>query len=120
MTELDDRLLPRVAALLSRRGKTMAYTQITRTRDSGTGETTTVEVTHSVLGTPPAKYSIGWRSGDGVKLGDVRTSLAGQGLLFTPNAGDTVAFDGTTWRIITVHPVYSGESTVLWTLQLRR
>jgi hypothetical protein len=98
----------------------MTYVAVSTTRDDLTGEVIKTEVVYTVKGTPPANYSLAWRSGDGVQAGDMRSSLAGKGLLFTPAIGDRVEFDSTVWRIVTVSPVFSGESTVLWTLQLRR
>lgn len=121
MTKLDDKLRPKVKALLARLGKLVTYTAIVRTRDATSGDTLSVETVHSsILATPPTRYMRRLADGDAVKRGDVRISFAALDLPFTPASNDQVEFDSTTWRVVSVTPVYSGELEVLWTLQLRR
>lgn len=121
MTRLDDKLRLTAKSQISKFGKSVTYTSVTRTRNDTTGETEETSTVHSeILATPPASYAISLQDGSGIQQGDVRMSFAALDLPFTPTTKDRVTFDTLVWRVIRITPIYSGELQALWTLQLRQ
>lgn len=122
-TTLDSRLVPTTLRLVKRLGKQATFdTYATETYDPTTGSMTRSGLTrHVVKVTPPSEYEDQFVDGDLIREQDVRIFLPGKDLTFQPQRGGIVTLDleGTSWKIVAVHPIYSGEQVVLWELQLR-
>jgi len=122
MTALDDRLLPKVLAIVEKFGIDAVFDEPgTKTYDPTTGETTeSGNTNHTEKVTPPEGYPDNYMGGDVVKQGDVQIYLPAFGLGFTPVVSLDVAVGGKDYHLVGVDPVYSGEEIALYRLQLRR
>ncbi len=121
MTILDDELLPTAKSLLDELGKAVTLVEDTRVYDPDTGSVViTPGASHTVKCTPPFPYNQHEIDGDAIRAEDARVFLAGQDIPVTPSVEMRVVIDGDTFAIRTVVPIYSGESVVLYGLQLRR
>jgi hypothetical protein len=122
-TPLDTKLLPVVKSLLDTYGATVSYTRNTATAsnyDPATGSVTTSETVVSVKILPPETYALFYEGTSGVRAGDLRTGVAASGLGFVPVRDDRLVFNGDTFTVVRVEPVASGDSIVLYLLQLRK
>ena len=122
MTVLDDRLIPRILAIVQRLGKLVVFTvAATESYNPDTGEATrATAASYSLKVTPPEVYEEGLIDGENIRRGDMRVWLPASGLAFTPSPTVTVTIDGATWAVVDVAPVYTGEQVALYGLQLRK
>lgn len=121
MTQLDDRLRPRIAALITKYGVQVSYTARTPgyTPSTSTGAPT-ASTTKNLFVTPPDRYSLFFTDGVQVQRGDCRVFLADYNLGFTPHEGDKIAnLNGREWTVIDPKRHATGEHAGLWELQLR-
>ena len=129
--QLDAILRPVAERLIETFGGPLQYIRTTETFDASTGKTSQSETTVSVIGTPPEPLSKRLASGesyravlgevfDTVEAGDLITTVKGLNLGFVPQLGDKVVFNGTTWQIVRIDPLYSGALPAAYTLQIRQ
>jgi hypothetical protein len=118
--KLDGVMVPLAKNLIADFGGPVPYTQVTETFDISTGKTTKTEVVSSQSVTPPEPYKTGRIDGDVIRMGDMKTLIADSGLGFVPSMGDNLLYSGVEWQIVAVDPVYSGQLTAMYELQLRR
>jgi hypothetical protein len=119
-TALDVRARASALRLLNKYGKTISYTHNgpasynTATSRSTPGSTTTV----SVKGYPtsPTEHDIKM----GVLQDETVLLIAAAALSFEPTPLDAVTFDGKTWTVRPVSPIYSGEQVALWYVAIKR
>lgn len=86
----------------------------------GTGKTTPNWTAYAVTVAPPMEYEQRYLVGDLIQAGDARTSIAAQGLTFTPRRGDKVLIGGVTWRVISLQTHQLAAVVVAYEAQLRR
>lgn len=122
MTDLDDKLIPRVKTIIEDLGKELTFTESTGgTYNPATGEVTgETNTDYAVKCSPPDQYEARFVNNDTIKVGDVRTFLPSQNLSFTPVRGMKVVFDSLSWKVLELRPIYSGDSIVVYELQLRQ
>ena len=122
MTALDDKLVPKALTMITNFGKNATFKVIAGADyDPLTGEVSqdgTSNIVRKII--PPMTYERKFIDGEIVQDGDLMTGIAASGLTFTPTDGMTVSFDNTSWKIVNVQPVYSGELIALYELQLRQ
>jgi len=123
MTELDQDFVPLATELIDEMGKTVVFkTYPDAAYDEVEGETDlgdVVSYTKKII--PPFNYDQKYIDGEVIKVGDMQTGIAGQGLEFTPEPGLVeVIIDEQTWNIVNMMPLYSGEQIALFLLQLRK
>lgn len=121
MTALDDKLVPKVLAIVAKYGKDVVFTTVAAKEFSPTTrvgiETGKKQFTKKV--TPPEYYSTRQLS-DTVLVDDLRVFLPASGLEFTLAVAMMVEFDDMKFRVVRAGPVYSGTLIAVWELQLRR
>jgi hypothetical protein len=123
LTALDAKLLPKTLALVAKYGKQMSFAVPASgyTFDSSTGVGTPGAITTYVeTCTPPDKYKDSFVNGDTIQEGDVWIILPAMNLAFTPMKTQQVTFDGNTWVIVQLDPLYSGDSVCAYELRLRK
>lgn len=122
-TKLDKKFVPLALKLLNKHGAVATvsiksgdtFNPSTNKRAAGTS------TPHSVKIVPPFPYKDVLIDGDNIKRGDMQTYFAASGLGFDPlTARYTLDFKGTTWKVETTQPFYSGEQIALYGVQLRR
>jgi len=120
MTTLDDKLIPKVYALINSYGKTASYEVYAgESYDETTGKTTMGSKTaYSVKITPPEQEKT-IVQGDTLPSGDCFCFMSAYGLSFSPAAGHRLVIYSKTWRVLSVFPIYTGESIALYKLLLR-
>ena len=119
-TSLDVKLVPRVVSLLNKLGKTItltrelagAYDPLTLTTTPTGTQVQTVKIT------PPEAYSDFYVNNTTIQAGDFRCFMSTD-LTWVPKQNDIAEFDGLTFRIIKIQPVFSGDNIVLYGMQLR-
>lgn len=119
-TVLDTKLRPKVVALLAKYGKDVTFTAKPGSYSHTTGAASAGASLGTVRCTPPAGYAQRYVDGDVIRQGDVQLYLAGQGLTFTPEPGQRVTFDSTTYTVVAARPIYSGDLVAAWEVQARR
>ena len=122
-TSLDTKLVPVVKGLLDRFGATVEYTQNTATAsdyDPSTGMVSESSTVRTVKIIPPERYSLFLEGANAVRVGDLRTGIAADGLGFTPETDDTLVYNGDKFTVVRVEPVATGDSIALYNLQLRK
>lgn len=124
MTDLDDRMLPRVLALIARNGISATYRQ---TADEGfnvtTGEIDLGEdggiTSYTVTVSPLTPVDLRYTPGGSIIEGTCQTYIAGSGLLFIPYQNDELqTSDGEVWKVVDVQRLSSGDSVAAWGLTL--
>lgn len=119
-TTLDTTIRPKVVALLALYGTAVAFTDKPGSYSRATGAASAGASLGSVQATPPEGYESRYVDGDVVKAGDSRIYIAGQGLTFTPAAGQKFAVGGITYHVVSAKPIYSGDQVAAWEVQGRR
>lgn len=119
-TSLDNRFRPLAHNLIAKYGKDVTFTKTTAgTYDPVTGTTTGSTTTDtSVKVTPPSAFDIKEVNGTSIQTGDVKVSTAA--VDYVPDINQSVTFDGNTYNIISVSPVYSGDLVAKYDCQLRK
>jgi hypothetical protein len=120
MTELDDDLVPDVAELHSELGTDFIFNvpaSATHTAATGAVALGTI-TTYTVKGSPPTRVQS--FTPDASRQERIKTTIAAQGLAFTPDRGMSVTYGGWTWIIELVSPVPSGDSLCAYDLELVR
>ncbi len=121
MTDLDDRLIPKVLALVNRLGRVATFYEVTKTGDPKTGEvTTSTPILHKRKVTPRAEYDLAFVNNDTIKAGDMSVILPASGLRFTPVEAMKVVIGDDTWKIVSIRPLDPGEKTAAYKLQMRK
>lgn len=121
-TSLDDKLVPKALTLVNKFGKDVVFVVLeTEEYDPETGKVTEGgETSETQKVSPPAKYDRRYINDDTIQEGDTIIGLPAKNLTFTPKNGMVVKFDDTTWRIVSMNPLYTGELIALYELQLRQ
>lgn len=117
---LDSTLRNVAEQLIERFGGAGTYRRVVETFSAATGQVSKTETLHSVISTPPEPYNQNRIDGDVVQVGDLRTMLKAQNLGFVPSVGDLFTFNGTTWQVVRVEPLYSGAQAAAYEIQLRQ
>lgn len=125
MTALDDRILPRVLALIAKVG-VAATLKDRATTQSASGAPTITTTDRSVTVTPPMKMratlggnDIG-QSADGIRETErMECYVAGQGLAAAPARLDRLVIGSRTWTIKAVRELWSGESVAAYVMEVR-
>jgi len=129
MTKLDDQLRPVASKLIKAFGKSVALSHfdlantydiasgsVLGTATGATGPTMDAATLKGVISSPTADQFV-----DGeVIAGDCFVVFASIDLTTQPQMGDTITFDGTTYRVINVNQQYSGALTATTTCHLRK
>lgn len=122
MTILDDALVPAVSDLLTN----IVGTDMTFTVPSGTFDPTTNSLSGESddpkvwKASPPAPASIKYVETGVVQAGDLEIIVAASGITFTPVVNTKVEFDSTTWRVVHLDEIKSGDDTCAYVMHLRR
>lgn len=121
MTELDDILLPEIEELIDEVGATVTIYDVTKSGDPTQGRVTETPVgTRTPKASPPAPFKRELIDGDTIREGDVTIILAGKDLGFTPTIGWFCDIGSDKFKILGVHPIYSGASVCAYKLHLRK
>ena len=121
MPTLDATFRDLAKNLIADKGKVVTVVRETRTFVPATGKNTTVVTNYSAKISPPAPFNQNRINDTTIIQGDMSCLLAAKGFAITPTARtDKMLFDGTTWQIVAVNPIYSGEQVAAWELQLRQ
>ena len=122
MTSLDDKLVPKVYALLEKLGKRVQFESVSAgTYDPATRTTTNKSVlTFTRKVTPPSSFEDKLVNGDTIRATDLKVYTAAQGIPRVPKNVDQVTVDGITYKITVVKPIYSGEQVCLYMMGLRK
>lgn len=123
MTQLDDKLLPALKALVE--DKVGAQVTIKKKGaeeyDAGSGQTIRgAPTTFTAKATPPGDYREMFGDGSSIKASDTQIGFAGQDLAFTPELEDLITVGGLVWTVTLVKPIYSGASICFWFVNLHR
>ena len=122
-TELDDELVPDISDVLDEVGTLATFRVITTPGTytlPGSSVTGEIAAAHEWLIAPPYPYSLAMVDEDLIRSGDLQTTLAAQGITFTPVVGQLVTFDSATWTVVSVHTQRSGDLVCSFDLQLRK
>lgn len=120
MTGQLDGLGSVVRKLIKTFGKTGTITRRAETFSPATGRVTTVETDYACVVTPPEpiEYS---RLRTMTKVGTAVCAVAREGLSITPDlTTDVLVLGSSTWQVVAVEPVYSGELVAMFILQLKQ
>lgn len=120
MTSFDKRFRNLARNMIAKYGKevvfskpgTASYDPVTGTNTPGTPTTATVKVS------PPEAFKVNEVNGTTIQAQDVKVSTAA--IDYVPDISQTVTFDGNTYNIISVSPVYSGDLVAKYDCQLRK
>jgi hypothetical protein len=110
--------------LIAKNGKSITYIDvIDGVYDPATGSAAPTETSYQLKGIVE-DYSYrsagaGFAAGL-VREGDKHITIAASGLVFTPQAGDRVTVDGTTYAALNVKAVYSGELVAIYEVHGRQ
>lgn len=127
MTDLDDRIVPKVAEIVAKYGKTLTFYNNagnTASYDPATGVTTEpTEATETAKATPPEPIIRRNEDGSTSSTGEMQTYLPAQGLDATFfgqsfGIGSRVDFDSTSWSVKQYDPIYSGDQIACYRLVL--
>lgn len=121
MTVLDTTIAAKVVSVLAKYGKSIDFyvtTGATYSPATGsvTGGSTAV---NTVKGAPPYPYARQFINGDTILEGDARTLIA-KPSTWAPKPEMKVVFDSTTWRVVSVEPIYSGDAIAAYAVQMRQ
>jgi hypothetical protein len=113
--------------LVSKFGTPATLVRETKTYDAATGKNTVSTTSYSLKVTPPiagvdtvGAYRKDSIVGSTVGMYELTVSFAAVSLPIEPNATtDKMIFRGTTYQIVRVLPIVSGDDTALWYVQLR-
>ncbi len=121
MTELDDRLIPTVAEIVAKVGKSVTFTKFTLSEyDPTTGEATEGgPVSYTELVSPPSRVKYEFINGDTVQENDVEIILPSEDLEFTPVIDMAVTIDSDKYKIVRFNPIFSGDRIAAYKLLLR-
>lgn len=121
MTALDDKIVPKVNAVLTKVGISGTITESAGTFTPSTGAVSGGGTVHSgVTFSPPAPYRK-VLVGDQYLAGDAVSYVKGPTALgFTPKIGWRAAVGGVDYLIVGVSDLRSGDSIAAFELQLRR
>jgi hypothetical protein len=116
MTSLDARLIPRIAKILNKYGKTVTFTwkdikqyNPAEGRVANAGDE---ELTAKI--TPPEPWTMAPLPGSTVQAGDMSTYTQAK-----VEAGTKMLFDDEVWEVVAIGKVWTGELEGMRLLQLR-
>jgi len=116
---LDADLRATAVELADELGKQITHVRITQSYDPTTGQTTETETTESVNAVPPQELDLSRVDGSLIQTGDTFVGLPAPSVSQVPSSNDSIRFDGDTWSVVRVQPIYSGEKVALYRVQLR-
>ncbi len=119
-TTLDTKLISKVKTLVEKYGTNAVFTANAGDYDPTTGTVDSDTATHTAKVTPPQQYKQHLIDGDVIRIGDAQVYLPAQDLTFTPAIGIMVSVAGSSWQIMNVNPIYTGDNVALYELQLRK
>jgi len=120
MTELDDKILPKVKAVIARVGKKYTFTEpfVAGDFDTSDGSVTGTPSSYpGTLGSPPSDYKLTYADNGTSRFKEGTIILAGEGLKFEPKLGMKVIFDSQEVQLTEVQPIQSGEKVAAWKLR---
>jgi hypothetical protein len=121
VTDLDDKLIPKVLALVNKFGRVATFYEVTKTADDEAGTVTkSAPILHKRKVTPRAEYDLAFINGDTIRAGDMSVILPASGLRFTPVEAMKVEIGDDAWKIVSLRPLDTGEKTAAYKLQLRK
>lgn len=119
-TPLDEKIVPKVAEVISKYGISATFhVEGAPTKSADRQTATATETTYSVKISPPTTRSSTMLP-DLVEHGTSFFFVAGQGLLFTPDAGQSVSYGGRRYRVRYVEEIRSGDSVAAWEIGVKR
>jgi len=118
--QLDSSLRKVAESLINAFGATISYRRTTETFSADTGKISQSETAYSTVSSPPEPFRQNRVDGDVVQVGDMKVLLKALNLPFTPTIGDHVTIAGTSWQVVGVFPLYSGELPAVYEIQLRQ
>lgn len=130
MTQFDDLFAGTSGVankLVTKFGTPATYIRETKTYDPATGQNTVSQTSYSIKVTPPiagvdtvGAYRKDVIQSTTVGIYELTVAFAASSLPIEPNATtDKVTFRGTTYQIVRVLPVISGDQVALYYVQLR-
>jgi hypothetical protein len=119
-TALDVRARASALRLLNKYGKTISYTHNgPASYNTATSRSTTWQHDDCFRQGIP-NLADGTRYQMGVLQDETVLLIAAAALSFEPTPLDAVTFDGKTWTVRPVSPIYSGEQVALWYVAIKR
>ena len=101
-------------------GASMTYqTSVMGAFDPATNKASETLTDFVIKGSPPFPFEDQFVDGDTVQQRDLQVILAARDLTFTPDLNGVIIFDGVTYRILRVFPIFSDENEAAWRLHLR-
>jgi len=117
---LDSTMRGLASDLAGRLGKTVTYVEVTESFDPATGQTTTTTTETQLAAVPPQSFNFDRIDDSVIKAGDAVVTLPVLDMPKEPTTDDRLKMDGTTWQIVRVKPVASGENFALYEVQIRQ
>lgn len=121
MAALDGLFRDLAVNLLRDFGAAGTLQRVTRVFTVASGTTVETVTPYAVLLAPPTPVAQRLVDGTTVLASDFMTTIAAKGIVFTPEAGNVrLVFAGTTWQVVQVHALYSGDLVAAYEMVVRR
>lgn len=118
-TQFDQIFVPLAEKLIDGTfGFDATHRRVTRTYDPTTGKNTESNADTTIKITPPSPYEQRRIDGTVIQIGDQRVMISSASGI-VPVTGDKMIIAGSTWQIVGISPIVSGEQTAAYELQLR-
>lgn len=110
-------------------GKAVTLVRTVSEYDPSTGGTTSMDYEVDATATQPSDFTTSRIQDTLIQQSDTVVDVPAKGLDMTstgtsgsasPQTSDKIKFDGVTWQLIQVGPVYGGEAVALWRLHARK
>ena len=120
MTQFDDIFVPLAERLIDNTfGFDAIHQRPSRTYDPATGKNTETLTSTTVKITPPAPYQERRIDNTLIKIGDQWIQMSSASGVVPENT-DLFVIGGSTWQVVRIDPIVSGEQTAAYTIQLRQ
>ena len=124
-TALDTEARAEVAAALDEIGTSVTFKSAAGTGDydRDTGTVTHTPTSYVVKVAPPYQVEARLVDGDTIKATDMQTivaATAAEAVSLTPEAGMTFVHSGSTYTVLRVSPIYSGDLATAYEVFVRR
>lgn len=107
--------------LIDRFGRDVAWTHVvSRAYSPATSQVSEVTADYTVRAVVGSPNERGYIPGDVSQVGGVELTVAAQGLAFTPEAGDRVAFGGQSYTVTGVDAIAVQDELAGYTVAVRR